>query len=205
MIGYASRTGKGRTLEGLRRDGWRLLVSAKGRLRTEGMPYALDNGAWWAWRYGHPFDVAAFMRALDRLGAGADWIVVPDILAGGKRSLDFSLSWLDVLRAYGRPLLLPVQDGLEPGDVLPHLRAELGIFVGGSTTWKLDTLSAWGETARRARCYLHVGRVNTVRRVRLCAAAGADSFDGSSVARYAVNIPRLTSARGQPDLFAGAR
>lgn len=46
MVGYASRTGNKRNLAALRNANWRLLVSAKGELRTEGMRYALDNGAW---------------------------------------------------------------------------------------------------------------------------------------------------------------
>lgn len=45
MIGYASRTGTRRNLDALRAAGWRLMVSARGALRTEGFPYALDNGA----------------------------------------------------------------------------------------------------------------------------------------------------------------
>jgi hypothetical protein len=45
MAGYASRTGTRRNLAALRDAGWRLLVSAEAELRTEGMRYALDNGA----------------------------------------------------------------------------------------------------------------------------------------------------------------
>ena len=51
------------------------------------------------------------------------------------------------------------------------------------------------------RAEVRSGRVNTQRRIRLCAAAGADSFDGTSASRYAVTLPGLDSARRQPDLF----
>ncbi|MBC8753020.1 hypothetical protein F6X42_44140, partial [Paraburkholderia sp. WC7.3b] len=44
-----------------RSPGWRLLVSAKGEHRTEGMRYAIDNGAWTAYQRGEPFDEAAFL------------------------------------------------------------------------------------------------------------------------------------------------
>lgn len=40
MIPYASRTGTKRNLDAMRANGWGLLVSAKGVLRTEGFPYA---------------------------------------------------------------------------------------------------------------------------------------------------------------------
>lgn len=83
MIAYASRTGTRRNLDALRRAGWRLMVSARGALRTEGFRYALDNGAWTSFQLGEAFDEAAFERAVARLGTDADWIVVRDIVMGG--------------------------------------------------------------------------------------------------------------------------
>ncbi len=111
-MGYASRTGTRRNLSALRAAGWRLMVSARGVLRSEGFRYALDNGAWTAYQKGQPFDQGAFLRALDLLGEGADFIVVPDIVAGGRQSLDFSLEWLPHLLPLRVPLLLAVQDGM---------------------------------------------------------------------------------------------
>ena len=93
LIAYASRTGTRRNLAALRDAGWRLLVSAAGCLRNEGFPYALDNGAWSSYQQGRPFDEPAFVRALRKLGAGADWTTLPDIVAGGHASLDLSLRW----------------------------------------------------------------------------------------------------------------
>jgi hypothetical protein len=40
-----------------------------------------------------------------------------------------------------------------------------------------------------------------VRRIALCAAAGADSFDGSAPSRYAVEFAKLDLARRQGDLL----
>lgn len=198
MIAYASRTGTKRNLDALAQAGWRLFVSAKGVLRTEGFPYALDNGAWWAHQAGKPFDEAAFLRAYELLGAGADFVVLPDIVAGGLRSLEVSVSWIGRL---GGMLMLPVQDGMTAADVAPHICDRVGIFVGGTTEWKEGTMAMWGRCARSRGAKMHVGRVNTVRRVALCAAAGADSFDGSGPSRFQVELRRLDNARRQPDLF----
>jgi hypothetical protein len=52
------------------------------------------------------------------------------------------------------------------------------------------------------RRHYHVGRVNTARRIRLCAEAGADSFDGTSVTMFSCTLPLLESARRQPSLLA---
>lgn len=162
--------------------------------RTEGFPYALDNGAWTAFQQGTPFDEGAFLGLLDALGDGADWIVLPDIVAGGLASLDYSLSWLDRVPGHR---LLAVQDGMTAADVRSLLGPAVGLFVGGSTEWKLSTMRQWGALAREVGCYMHVGRVNTRRRIALCAEAGADSFDGTSATRFAVNIPKLTAATNQ--------
>lgn len=220
MIAYASRTGTIRNLDALKARGWRLLVSASGEIRTEGMPYAIDNGAfraWLEWKAGRQpvnlLDVDRFVRAVDQLGAGADWIVLPDIVGEGRASLDLSISWST--RAREReglesvPLYLAVQDGMEIDPLFTELAEFLscgrvqGLFVGGTTEWKEATLPFWGKVARWFDLKLHVARVNTTRRISLCLAAGAHSFDGTSATMFSVNLPKLDGARRQIDLFAG--
>ena len=130
------------------------------------------------------------MKLLETHGDRADWVVVPDIVAGGMRSLEFSLGWMGRLTGLRR-LLLPVQDGMTEEDVRPHLSAGVGIFVGGSTDWKWSTVARWAALARSVGCYCHVGRVNTERRILECARAGADSFDGGQFSMFpATYIPR---------------
>jgi len=201
---YASRTGTRRNLDALESAGWRLLATAGTLDRYKHpsptwadhapAPYALDNGAWSAFTNGKPFDVPSFEKALSLLGGGADWIVCPDIVAGGLESLAFSLSWLARVRVHG-PALIAVQNGMKPEDLQPHIGAGVGLAVGGSTEWKLASLPIWGDLARRAGCYLHVLRVNSARRIRYCQECGAHSFDGTSATRFAVNVPRLNAAR----------
>lgn len=204
MIAYASRTGTRRNLDALRASGWRLMISARGVLRTEGFRYALDNGAWTSFQRGEAFHDAAFERAIALLGPGADWIVLPDIVMGGVASLEFSLRWLDRLRKRrslsAATFLIAVQNGMKPAQVLNLLDPRLGIFVGGDTQWKLATMALWARLAHSRGAVCHVGRVNSVRRIRLCAAAGVDSFDGSGVSRFAKALPPLDLARRQGDM-----
>ena len=213
MIAYASRTGTRRNLDAMRAaneeagaDVWRLMVSARGVLRHEGFRYALDNGAWTAFQNGEAFDVAAFERALRLLGPGADFIVLPDIVMGGLASLALTRLWLKRLRhrkaLRGVTLLVAVQNGMEPRHVRRLLGPKVGVFVGGDTDWKEATMAMWAELAHSRGAYCHVGRVNTVRRVRLCNIAGVDSWDGSSVSRFAVTLGPLEAERQQPDMLA---
>lgn len=202
-MAYASRTGTRRNLAALRAAGWRLLVSAAGVLRHEGFPYALDNGAWSAYSQGRPWDEAAFVCALRLMGRGADWSVLPDVVAGGAASLELSLRWMRPVLDECERALLAVQDGMGVGDVRPFLGERVGLLVGGSTAWKLATMPAWGELARQVGCWLHVGRVNTRRRIVLCQTVGATSFDGTSATRFASTLPLLNNAVRQMPLFAG--
>ncbi len=180
------------------------MLSARGVLRTEGFRYALDNGAWTSFQRGERFHEAAFEKAVALVGQDADWIVVPDIVMGGIASLRFSRAWLERLRRRqtlsGKTLLIPVQNGMNPGHIRDLIGPRTGIFVGGDTVWKLATMARWARLAHHRGAICHVGRVNSARRIRLCAAAGIDSFDGSGVSRFASALPPLDLARRQGDI-----
>lgn len=203
MIAYASRTGSTRNLSALRAAGWRLLVSAAGVWRTEGFPYAIDNGAWSAHCTGCTFDSGRFLALLARLGDGADFVIAPDIVCGGLASLSLTESWLPRLEHLRSRKLIAVQNGITPADIRPLLKSGVGIFVGGDTEWKLTTLPQWGALSAETSAYLHVGRVNSRRRIRLCALAGAHSFDGTSATRFSLTLPHLDLARRSVLPFSG--
>jgi len=207
---YASWTGTKKNLTALRTNGWALLMSPDTLFRCKNKtaplwpdgtpaPYVLDNGAWGCHQRGEPFDEDAFMWAYGRIADNAEWIVAPDIVGGGLASLDLTKSWLDELT---HPLILiAVQDGMGPSDVLPLMSPGRGLFLGGSTEWKLRTLVQWGNFARRVGCYFHVARVNTIKRFKACQHAGADSIDGSGPSRFAVTASLLPDVARQQSLF----
>ena len=193
MIPYASRTGTRRNLEALRSHGWNLLVSARGPHRNEGFRYGVDNGAWTSFQKGEPFNDAAFLKVLSSLGADAEWIVVPDVVGDRSASLRMTEKWLPRLEGHPR-LLVALQDGMDLFDVLPWLGPQCGLFLGGTTEWKLENMPRWGRVSRALHCYYHVARVNTARRILLARRSGAHSIDGTSASRFSVNVPRLSAA-----------
>lgn len=206
MICYASRTGTRRNLIALKKAGWGLLVSRSGVWRTEGFDnYVLDNGAWTDFQMGRPFDGDAFERLIERLGAGAKWTVLPDIVAGGLASLELSLRWSNRCLSACPMVLLAVQDGMVASDIASFVGPSVGVFLGGSTPWKISTMAQWGAFCRQRGIYYHVARVNTGRRMAMAVAAGADSVDGSSASRFAVTTTRLTWASRQSDLWTPER
>lgn len=198
MLAYATATGTKRNLDALRSAGWRLIVTPDRPFQLNGMRFGIDNGAFG--KYG--FRAEAFSGLIERLGSCADFVVLPDIVAGGNASLELSVSWLPRLRHIKR-LLLPIQDGMTAYDVGLVLRqtTNLGLFLGGSTLFKLREMYAWGMVAHSWKRWYHVGRVNSARRIRLAHEAGADSFDGTSASRYSCTLPLLESARQQPSLL----
>jgi len=211
MIMYASSTGTRSTLDALQARRWRLLMSPDTLRRSKGKraqrwtdgtaaPYALDNGAWGCHQQGRPFDSDAFLWAFDRIGKNAEWVVAPDIVGGGLSSLGLTSRWLERL---SHPLvLIAVQDGMTPKDVAPLMKPGRGIFLGGSTEWKLKTIAQWGNFARQVGCYYHIARVNTVRRIKMAQCAGAQSVDGTSAIQFPSTITRLQAATTQQCLFS---
>jgi hypothetical protein len=189
----------------LRENGWRLLVSAAACLRHEGFKYALDNGAWTAYQQGRPFDERLFAVALRKMGAGADWTTLPDIVAGGLPSLEMSLRWMRQVLDESPRALLAVQDGMSLDDVRPFLGPRVGIFVGGSTEWKLRTMTKWTALAREVDCWCHIARVNSCKRILLCQTAGATSFDGSNASRFSRNTQMLSDAAQAMPVWGGKR
>jgi hypothetical protein len=208
LIAYASRTGTIRNVTALQDAGWRWIVGPLDHGRSLfGMRYALDNGAWPAFSQGIEWSAEAFEDALEEFGPAADFIVVPDVVADAAASLELTREWLPRMLKRpdlaGVPLLIAVQDGMTQAEIggILELDRRLGIFIGGSTEWKVPAIIPWARWAKDLGRYVHVGRVNTARRIRLCAAGGADSFDGTSATRWAKSITMLDQARLQPAMI----
>lgn len=175
---------------------------ARGEMPPRRTSWFYDNGAFGDWRAGRPFDFLQFWRDMrsirlwqDEVGISSaskfirngerltapDFVVLPDLVAGGLASLDFSAEYYDEARDSGAPLYLAVQDGMTV-EAVERFAEEFridGLFVGGSLAWKLETAAAWVELARRRGLKVHVGRVGTVERVQRMKALGVDSIDSS--------------------------
>jgi hypothetical protein len=182
-----------------------------------GLPYVIDNGAWACFQAGVEHDTGPMLRLCERIGLehpggyfrsglGRGWLVLPDIVGGGAESLAYSIGFIK--RHRGGPLsdqvanyLLAVQDGMDPTEIRAVCeRYHLGLFVGGSTTWKWSTVQDWAEIGLDLGIRVHVGRVNSVRRSTLCRDLGVSSVDGSSVTVYSVNAEKMSRAHDGDDL-----
>jgi hypothetical protein len=178
--------------------GFGCMVSGQWRTPAPGVPYALDNGAFSAWKHGRPWDAAKFVHILAQVPADnpPDFIILPDIVGGGKRSLKRSLEWLRVLPDRWNSYL-PVQEGMRPKDVeaVARLGTVTGLFVGGKTwKWKNTTTpSVWKPLADDLGIATHLARAGTLRRLKAAERFGVSSVDSTSFAK--------SGANGRPNRF----
>lgn len=145
----------------------------------DGRAWAADNGAFTG------FNDAAFLRMLDGLRGvpGCLWVAAPDVVGDAAATLALFDEWEPRLRALGFPVALVAQDGLEI-EAAPWARMD-ALFVGGSTEWKLGRAAAQLVRYAKARgLWVHMGRVNTRRRLRYARELGCDSVDGTCWSRY---------------------
>lgn len=147
--------------------------------RTKGpfefCPYALDNGAYGAFMKGTEWDEREWVHLLKNVRIRhlrPLWALVPDVVSDRNATLERWKRYFPTVNGYSFDAAFAVQDGMTPSDV-PSTAAV--VFVGGSTIWKWRTLPMWCASFKR----VHVGRVNSYRRLWQCHDAGAESCDGT--------------------------
>lgn len=166
--------------------------------------WCADNGAFSA-RY----DEAKWWRWLSTTDpAGCMFAALPDVVADWPATLARSLPWVDRVRDLGFPVALVLQDGASV-DTVPWERLD-AVFIGGTTAWKLGAdVRGLVTEAKHRGLHVHMGRVNSERRLRYAAHIGCDSADGTFLSfGPAVNLPRvmawLRGVNDQQDMFGGA-
>jgi len=148
--------------------------------------YFLDNGAFPAWKNGTPWSEKRFLNLVLRY-PDYDFVVAPDIVCGGGRSLVRSLDYVGKIPG---PLYLAVQDGMDAAMVTEYIDHFDGLFVGGSTnrnidiSWKFQTSRMWADLAHLHGKKCHAGRVNTWEGFIHMHCSGVDSVDGTYASRH---------------------
>lgn len=153
-------------------------------------PYwAADNGCF---SQGEAFSLDRFLVWLERVPrARCAFAVAPDVLADAGATLARSLPILPRLRAMGFPAAYVAQNGAERME-MPWADFDV-LFLGGTTEWKLSSHAAALTLAARERGKpVHMGRVNSLRRLERARLMGCASADGTFL-KFGPkkNLPRL--------------
>ncbi len=173
-----------------------------GNRLTPGVVWAADNGCF---SDTTPFVASRWLDWLDRQPRdNCLFAVVPDVVGDHVETLRRWDRWADTVRGLGFRPAFVLQDGCEWEDIPNDTDC---VFVGGSTEWKLGPQAArCVRYAKAEGMWVHMGRVNSRRRLRLAADLGCDSADGTYLAYGPdANLPKLLSwlRPEQPSLFGG--
>lgn len=178
-----------------------LMYSPKMGNRTYAKTQAIDNG-----RFALPWDETAWRRMLERHLSVREHVlfaVVPDVVGNASATLIDWRQWAPEVRNLGYPLAFVTQDGCST-DLVPWDELDV-LFIGGSNDWKFSPSSiAIVKEAHRRGKPVHMGRVNTVRRLRGATAIGVRSVDGTFLFKAPdVNILRLRRYVGDVKSLVG--
>jgi hypothetical protein len=146
--------------------------------------WAADNDCFQAFR---PRPYTAMLDRLVGAPGTCLFVTVPDVVGDAHATANLFEIWWRALARRGLPAALVAQDGLEH---LPRWLATAWpridtLFIGGTTGWKLGpAAAALVRDARRRSKWVHMGRVNSARRIRYAASIGCDSVDGTKWVRW---------------------
>ena len=138
--------------------------------------YAIDNGAFAG------LDEKKFINIVNKFKNNKKelFIAVPDVVGSHKETIKMFYKWRDKLTDYN--LGFVAQDGMTINDIPNEVQA---VFIGGSTEFKLgQTAYAIMQTAKEKGLWVHMGRVNSLKRIKYAYNSNCDSVDGTKYAMF---------------------
>lgn len=154
----------------------------------DGLVWAADNGCF---SRGTSFDLSAFLLWLRRQDpTNCLFAVAPDVVGDAEATWARSKGVLPEIRSLGFRAALVAQDGWDQCPV--EWDAFDVVFLGGTTRWKLQASQDVASCASQHGKRLHMGRVNSCRRLMHAAQLGCASVDGTFLAfGPKKNVPKL--------------
>lgn len=157
--------------------GYREGSLSHGKTHLEKVLWAADNGC-----FTNPnLDVDKYLAWLNNLREYREtclFAVAPDVVGDATATWERSREVLPQIRDAGYAAALVAQDGIE--DTTIHWHTFDCLFIGGTTEWKLSNNVYWlcREAIKEGK-WLHMGRVNSYRRLLRARFAGCHSTDGT--------------------------
>lgn len=167
-------------LSGSVRNGMPAMLSmGMGNRAPDAEVWAADSG-----RFNNPesYTDEKYLAFLARHSWAADrclFATAPDVVGDAHRTLCLSMPMFQKIREAGYPVAFIAQDGI---DYIPWDRFDV-LFIGGTTKFKLSEKAR--EVCREAKQrgkWVHMGRVNSMRRMRIAQEFDCDSVDGTYIA-----------------------
>ena len=167
LFGYLAGKYEGQLGRLMNTHGWKTPVDY--------LPYAVDCGTFGCFKNGTEWDESVYYKRLGQLLSCPRhpmFVVVPDAPTNAEKTLKMWDTHAERVRNFGWKTAIAVQDGMLPNDVPQEADV---VFVGGTTTWKWRTASAWISAFEN----VHIGRVCSYEKLHRCREMGAKSVDGT--------------------------
>lgn len=187
-----------------------MVTPTSGNRLVPGATFAIDNGTVRIVN-GAPttdpdWDPARWWATLDRYAdtPGCLFAVVPDVVGDAEATNERWAVYHGAARDRGYRCAYVLQNGCT------SIPASAGAaFVGGDTEWKLGPQARGLVAQAKARgLWVHMGRVNSERRLRYAFQLGCDSVDGTYLAfgpdRNLPRLQRFMRRATEPVLFSHA-
>lgn len=150
--------------------------SARKRIKA-GWKWICDNGA-----FTGKFDESRFFAFLERFSeykSQCVCAVAPDVVGDAQKTLALFPRYASRIHALGYRVGFVAQDGQEE---FPFPLNFDVLFVGGTSRWKLgDAATSCIKRAQALGKWVHVGRVNTRKRIQHFALLKVNSVDGTHI------------------------
>ena len=170
-------TGSPKIIAQMKELGWGMMFcETNPKLAYKGMPFALDNGAFMAWKSNKKWNPVPFLRRVQSMqdrSLSPLFVVAPDLPTKGETSLLFSVLHHG---ACPSPVALAVQDGQTFQGVKKVMDQFDYIFLGGSDAFKLRGRD-WCKFSHDHGKKFHFARASTIERLEYAIDIGADSLD----------------------------
>ena len=165
------------------------------------LPWAADNDCF------NTYNPSLYCRLMQRITGKRRllFITAPDVVANAELTLRRFYLWEPVILSYDLPIAFVGQDGITDHPI-PWDRFD-AFFLGGSTEWKLSAeAAALVLYAKSLGKWVHMGRVNSQRRLKYAMSIGCDSVDGTGYSKFHYKIHRdlrfISYQERQTSLFA---
>jgi hypothetical protein len=168
--------------------------------QPDGMVFAYDNDGF---KY---FDKDRWLERLhdwtDRCVQAVDqcrFVTCPDFVGNAWMTDRLFKSWHGYIHRLGFPVAFVAQNGLERQKV--YWRRFEALFIGGDNVFKMAPFAAdLIKEAKDKGKWVHVGRVNSIRRARVFLDLGVDSVDGTGFSMFPTTyIPWFMGFLQNPD------
>lgn len=159
-----------------------------GLMATPLSGYAIDTIAQWTWAadngcFSAKWEPTKWLAWLERNRGISDCLfaAVPDVVGSHRETIALWPRWFEQVRSLGYKAAFVAQNGCSPFQV-PWDTCD-AVFLGGDDHFKLGIHAERISAATKIHGkWLHMGRVNSFKRLKLAESWGCDSVDGTFLA-----------------------